>query len=405
MDTRVFGLEDIPQAAELIRSGGLVAVPTETVYGLCCSGLDADAVREVYELKGRPEVKPLSLMLHDFDAAKRYCREIPPAAYALAEKFLPGPLTIILPARTELIPEVVRAGGDTIGIRCPDHSLTLELLRELDGPMAGPSANPSGAPSPKSAKEVLAYFDGKIPGVLEGGECALGVESTILDMSSTPYRVLRRGALGEDEIASVLRDSMTVIGITGGTGGGKTTALDAIRELGGCVIDCDAVYHGLLENSTQMLSELGNRFPGVIADGKLDRKALGRIVFADVTALMELNAITHKYVREETARRLGEWAMQGGRLAAIDAIALIESGMGKSCTDVVGVTAPREVRIERLMRREGISREYAQSRIDAQKPDSWFEENCDHILRNDGTVDEFRQKCLTLFTSLTGGDN
>ena len=401
MMTRVFGREDIPAAAELIRAGGLVAVPTETVYGLCCNGLDEEAVKEIYELKGRPEIKPLSLMVHDFAAAERYCHDIPKAAYALAEKFLPGPLTIILPSKDN-VPNIVRAGGDTVGIRCPDHPLTLELLRELDLPMAGPSANSSGAPSPKNAQTVLDYFSGSIRGVLDGGECGIGVESTIIDMSQTPYRILRRGALSEDEIFAELRKSMTVLGITGGTGGGKTTALQAVEEQGGLVIDCDAVYHELLRSDTDMLSELDGRFPGVITGGVIDRKALGRIVFADAQALLELNAITHKYVRRETDRRLTEWALSGGTLAAIDAIALIESGMDADCDAVIGIVAPREIRIQRLMKREGISREYAASRIDAQKSDDWFRENCGHILVNDGTYEEFQEKCRTLITALAG---
>ena len=402
MHTRVFTREQIPEAARIIAAGGLAAVPTETVYGLCCSGLDEQAVREVYELKGRPQVKPLSLMIHDFSAAERYCRDIPEAARTLARRFLPGPLTIILPARTDVVPDIVRAGGGTVGIRCPDHPLTLELLRELDGPMAGPSANPSGAPSPRCAADVLAYFEGKIPCVLDGGACTLGVESTIVDLSSTPYRILRTGALSPETVFQALTESLTVLGITGGTGGGKTTALDTVRRLGGLVIDCDAVYHQLLRTDGDMLAELEARFPGVVAEGTLDRKALGRIVFADPAALADLNAITHKYVRRETNRLLREWALGGGTLAAIDAIALFESGLAERCNAVIGITAPRETRIARLMRREGISREYAASRIDAQKPDSYFEENCDHILVNDGTLEAFQQKCLDLISALAG---
>ena len=402
MQTRIFTRENMDEAVETVKGGGLVAVPTETVYGLCGNGLDPAAVHEIYELKGRPEVKPLSLMVHDFTQAECYCHTIPEAAYALAERFLPGPLTIILPARTDVVPSIVRAGGDTLGIRCPAHPLTLELLRRLELPLAGPSANPSGAPSPKSAEEVMAYFSGSIPGVLDGGHCRVGVESTIIDMSCTPYQILRTGALSEEEVFSALTDSMTVLGITGGTGAGKTTALDAVREQGGLVIDCDAVYHELLRTDMDMLSEIEKRFPGSAPDGVLDRKALGKIVFADAAALLDLNAITHKYVRQETERRLREWARRGGRLAAIDAIALFESGMAERCAAVVGITAPRDVRIRRLMEREDISADYAASRIDAQKPDSYFEENCDHILVNDGTLEQFRQKCRTLISALAG---
>ncbi|MGE4353928.1 MAG: L-threonylcarbamoyladenylate synthase [Oscillospiraceae bacterium] len=401
MKTRVFHRENIPEAAEILEGGGIVSVPTETVYGLCCNGLDAKAVQEIYALKGRPEVKPLSLMVHSPEVIDRYCRDVPQAAYGLAKKFLPGPLTIVLRSR-ELVPEIVRAGGETVGIRCPDHPLTLELLKRLDKPLAGPSANPSGAKSPKTADDVLAYFDGKIAGVLDGGKCGIGVESTIIDMSKAPYRLLRRGALDEDKIFSAIETEMTILGITGGTGGGKTTALHVIESLGGLVIDCDEVYHDLLLSDSDMLAELSARFPGVWGGNGVDRKKLGTIVFADQGALMDLNAITHKYVRRETDRRLREWAKSGGEIAAIDAIALIESGLAERCTAVIGIVAPEQERISRLMKREGISREYAKSRIAAQKQDEFFEKNCDYILENSGTLKEFEEKSCNLIKSIAG---
>ena len=402
METKIFGNSDIAEAASALRSGGAVAVPTETVYGLCCRALDEKAVHNIYELKGRPEVKPLSLMVGSFDWAERYCSAVPEAARRLAEKYLPGPLTIILPSK-DCVPEIVRAGGKTIGIRCPDHPLTLELLRALDEPLAGPSANPSGAPSPKNAQAVLAYFDGKIEGVLDGGECGVGVESTIIDMSRTPYRILRLGALTEDEVFSALVDSMTVLGITGGTGSGKTTALRAVEELGGLVIDCDAVYHELLASGGEMLDAIIKRFPDSAPGGVFDRKKLGAIVFASPEALAELNAITHRYVVAETERRLRDWAINGGTLAAIDAIALVESGIAARCDAVIGVTAPRSERVRRLMLREGITAEYAESRIDAQQPEEFYKANCKYILDNNGGMEEFSEKCRALIKSLTGG--
>ncbi len=128
---------EIGEAAAILRGGGLVAVPTETVYGLACSGLDEQAVERVYEVKGRPAVKPLSLMVPGAEAIDRLCRDVPEAAYRLAERFWPGPLTIVLKARPE-IPAIVRAGGATVGLRCPDHPLTLALLRETGLPFAAP---------------------------------------------------------------------------------------------------------------------------------------------------------------------------------------------------------------------------------------------------------------------------
>jgi dephospho-CoA kinase len=196
-----------------------------------------------------------------------------------------------------------------------------------------------------------------------------------------------------------------IIGITGGTGGGKTSALRALKTLGALIIDCDEVYHDLLEHHAEMLSELDVRFPGVVSGGKLDRKALGRVVFNDPEALAELNNITHKYVSIKVDRLLSNWEKQGGTLAAIDAIALIESGISSKCDILVGVTAPEHIRVERIMERDGVSRDYAEMRVNAQKPDSFYREHCDYVLVSDcETVEEFEQKCKAFFAGILGGN-
>lgn len=386
---------DVHVAAEALKSGGLCAVPTETVYGLAGNGLDENAVAEVYAVKGRPENKALSLMVPDASGLQRCGEEVPPAACVLAERFWPGPLTLVVRAKAD-IPASVLAGGNTVGLRCPDHPLTLELLRELDFPLAAPSANPSGESSAKTASQVRGYFDGKIACVLDGGECGLGRESTILDLSETPYRVLRQGALSESEIFDALREKMTVVGLTGGTGCGKTTALRAIAEKGGRVIDCDAVYHGLLENSEALRAELRAAFPEAFDGDVFNRKKLGSIVFVDAEKLELLNTITHRHIRLAVDEALTDCVKNGIFLAAVDAIALIESGLGGICNAVIGVTAPTEARVGRLMKREGISREYALLRISAQKGEDYFRENCDYILENDGSEAAFVKKCRAL---------
>ncbi len=380
----------------IMRGGGLIAVPTETVYGLAGNGLDEKAVAEIYEVKGRPEVKPLSLMVHDAALMERYCENVPPQAYTLAKRFWPGPLTIVMKAKP-CVPEIVRAGGETVGLRCPDHPLTLELLEKSGAPFAAPSANPSGEPSPKNADSVLKYFDGKIDAVLDGGECGIGCESTLIDLSRTPYRILRQGALPADEIADAFVDSMKIIGITGGTGCGKTTALNELERRGALLIDCDAVYHRMLETDRPMLDEIEKYFPGAVIDGKLDRKALGAVVFTDEEALRDLNIITHRHINLEIRRILREHAMNGGTLAAIDAIELFSSGLAKRCTATIGVIADREVRIDRIMRRDGISREYAMMRVNAQRPNEYFIQKCSHVLENNGSQEEFIEKCRKTF--------
>ena len=187
-----------------------------------------------------------------------------------------------------------------------------------------------------------------------------------------------------------------ILGITGGTGCGKTTLLSCIQELGGVVLDCDEIYHNLLKTDKKMLAAIDARFPGTVEDGVLDRKKLGATVYVDEAALLDLNAITHAHVRREVERRL-----EGKPpLAAIDAIALFESGLNKLCDATVAVTAPEEDRVRRLMARDGIPETYARSRIAAQHPESWFRERCGYVLENRGTAPEFHQKCLAFLQNM-----
>lgn len=395
MKTKVFK-DNITEAAELIREGELVAVPTETVYGLAGNGLSEESVAKIYEVKGRPTVKPLALMVHDETAIESFCTEVPPQAHTLAKRFWPGPLSIVLKAKP-IVPNIVRAGGETVSLRCPDHELTLRLIDEASLPLAAPSANPSGEPSPKNADTVMKYFDGSIAGVIDGGECGIGTESTIIDMSKAPFKILRRGALSEDEIAQTLYDGMTVIGITGGTGCGKTTVLKELHKMGAYVIDCDELYHELLEYSTELLSDIENAFAGTVTDGKLNRKQLGERVFSDPEALKKLNDITHKRIGDELHKRLREAAMHGYTIAAIDAIALSESGLAARCKLVLGVVADDEIRMRRIMKRDGIDEAYARMRIAAQKPREYFEKTCDRILENNGTEAELISKFRKLY--------
>ena len=187
-----------------------------------------------------------------------------------------------------------------------------------------------------------------------------------------------------------------IIGITGGTGCGKTTLLTEIEKLGGLVLDCDAIYHDLLRRDGELLSAIEGRFPGVVEDGQLNRKKLGALVFSEEQALLDLNAITHGAVKREVLCKLESRP----KLAAIDAIALFESGLAELCDTTVAVVAPTEDRVKRLMARDGIPEDYARSRIAAQREESWFRKKCDYILENNGCLDSFRSKCLAFLTHL-----
>ena len=185
-----------------------------------------------------------------------------------------------------------------------------------------------------------------------------------------------------------------IIGITGGTGCGKTTLLTEIRKLGGLVLDCDAIYHDLLTRDDTLLNAIEGRFPGVVENGQLNRKKLGAIVFADEQALQNLNTITHGAVKEAVLCKLESQP----KLAAIDAIALFEGGLAELCDLTVAITAPVETRVKRLMARDNIPEDYARSRIAAQHDEGWFRERCDKILENNGDLIAFQAKCLAFLT-------
>ena len=526
-------LEDkIEAAASILRSGGLLAIPTETVYGLGANGLNAAAVERIFEAKGRPQDNPLILHVPGPQWLARYCADVPPLAYVLAKRFWPGPLTMIL-KRKSAVPDVTTAGLDTVGVRCPDHPVTLAIIRAAGVPVAAPSANKSGRPSCTTAEDVLEDMDGRIEGVVDGGPCAVGVESTILDLTCDPPRLLRPGGLPLEELESVVgtiavdkavvslleegekprapgmkyrhyapkapvtvvtgrpdrsareiaqrmgsgsgilcfdefaelfaghevrrlgswKDKAAqaqrvfealrafdgtdvtdiyaqcpdsrglglavgnrlkkaagfhvidadrekiVIGFTGGSGAGKTSALRALRKMGGKVLDCDAVYYEMLEKDQGLRQAIREAFGEVfLPDGALDRQKLGNLVFGNEHKLEQLNQIIFYYVPLELQRRMTE---EPDGLYGLDAINLIEGGLGRLCDKTVAVTTPMELRVRRIMERDGISEEYARLRIGAQKPDSYYRENCDCVLENTASsAGEFETDALAFLERL-----
>ena len=192
-------------AADIIRRGGLVAIPTETVYGLGANGLDEQAVIKIFQAKGRPQDNPLILHVAQPQEMEKFCHDIPPAAYALAEKFWPGPLTMVLPAR-DIVPRRTTAGLDTVAVRCPDNETTRQIIRLSGVPIAAPSANLSGKPSTTTAQHVLHDHDGNIDAIVDGGPCRVGVESTIVDLTEARPRLLRPGGITPEQLTAVLGD-------------------------------------------------------------------------------------------------------------------------------------------------------------------------------------------------------
>lgn len=193
------------KAAELIRAGELVAIPTETVYGLGADALNPEAAKKIYQAKGRPSDNPLIIHIADPEDLSLYCSDIPQSAWKLAEAFWPGPLTIVLPAKS-VVPKTTTGGLDTVAVRCPEVPVTREIIRLSGVPVAAPSANLSGKPSTTTAEHVLHDYgiDGKIAAVVDGGACRVGVESTIVDLHEGTPRLLRPGGITPEQLKAVL---------------------------------------------------------------------------------------------------------------------------------------------------------------------------------------------------------
>ena len=203
METKYLTEQKLQQAAEILKRGGLLGIPTETVYGLGANGLNETAVANIFKAKGRPQDNPLILHIPDAGWLDRYCTDIPDSAYVLAAKFWPGPLTMIL-KRRDIVPDIVTANLDTVGMRCPDHTLCRKIIAAADVPVAAPSGNTSGRPSPTTAEHMLEDMNGKIDAIMEGGACNVGVESTIIDLTCTPPRLLRPGGVTLEQLREVL---------------------------------------------------------------------------------------------------------------------------------------------------------------------------------------------------------
>lgn len=209
MNTIVFHPESDPNAvrdaAAILRRGGLLGIPTETVYGLGADALNEDAVSRIFLAKGRPQDNPLIIHVPDASWLERYCRDVPPAAYRLAERFWPGPLTMILPRR-DIVPLQTTGGLETVGVRCPNHPVTLAIIEAAGVPIAAPSGNTSGRPSPTTAAHMIEDMDGRIDGIVDGGPCTVGVESTIIDLTEDRPRLLRPGGITPEQLIEVLGD-------------------------------------------------------------------------------------------------------------------------------------------------------------------------------------------------------
>lgn len=271
--------EEILKAATLLKQGNVVAIPTETVYGLAANAFDGNAVKQIFEIKQRPLFNPLIVHIKSIDYLENIVSSIPPKAMILAKHFWPGALTLVLPKK-EIIPNVVTAGKDTVGIRVPSHPTALELLNQLDFPLAAPSANPFGYISPTTTAHVQNQLGAKIPFILDGGNCQKGIESTIIGFENNEPILYRVGAISKEEIENCI-----------GKINSKTKAASSPEAPG-------------------MLSKhYSPRTPLMVSDDiisdleKYKNQAVGFIVFSD----LNLNA-SEKYIQVSTTNNLEEAA-------------------------------------------------------------------------------------------------
>jgi L-threonylcarbamoyladenylate synthase len=205
----------VNRAVELLRAGQVVALPTETVYGLAANALDERAVAKIFEIKGRPHINPIIVHVASLEMARRCVTVFPPLAEQMARAFWPGPLTLVL-SRAQTVPKMVTAGGETVGVRWPSHPLIQAVIRKCDFPIAAPSANLSNQISPTNAQHVHKQLNGKIPAIVDGGQSGVGIESAVLDLTVSPPRILRPGMIHAESLAAA---GLTVVaGSSGGIG-------------------------------------------------------------------------------------------------------------------------------------------------------------------------------------------
>lgn len=507
METKILSTSeyDIELAGKILAGGGLVAFPTETVYGLGANALDEQAVKKIYKAKGRPSDNPLIVHISQKEDIRDLVKEVTPKAQALIDAFFPAALTIILP-KSDKICSTVSGGLDTVAVRMPENEVARKVISASGCPIAAPSANTSGLPSPTKAKYVIEDMTGKIDAIIDGGDCKFGVESTVITLVPETPVILRPGAvtkemieevIGRVEVAKAVLEEMAsdevaaspgmkykhyapkakvvivnadkeeyesfvnsrknafalcfeedninipkvtfgrnnddlsqarelfdalrrldelgaekvyaripdkngvgmavynrliraaafniidlkkpfTIGLTGQTGAGKGYVGQYLKELGFTVLDCDKYVKKIYKNNSVILEKLTAQFGNtIIVNGTLDRKALAEIAFSLKENTEKLNAIVHPEII-----RLCEADADG--LTVLDAPQLFEAKAQDKCYRIISVLAPYETRLERIIRRDSITKEQAQARMNAQLSEEYYIENSHFIIHNNG---------------------
>lgn len=507
METKILKTteKDIALAGEILRRGGLVAFPTETVYGLGANAFDERAVSGIYRAKGRPSDNPLIVHIAEKEDIIPLVKKITPAAQKLIDEFFPAPLTVILP-KSDKISRTVSGGLDTVGIRMPQNPVARAIIKAAGVPIAAPSANTSGLPSPTSAKYVISDLSGRVDAIVDGGSCEFGIESTVITLAGDVPTILRPGAItkemleeviGRVEIAKAVTEGMKdgeaaaspgmkykhyapkakiiilnadrekyekyvnmqknafalcyeednvtipkvtfgsegddlsqshalfdalrrldelgakkvyarnprlsgvglavynrliraaafcvtdlekpfLIGLTGQTGAGKSFVSNMLKKLGYNIVDADYYSKKITERNSPVLAQLQAQFgQDIVKDGNLNRRLLAQRAFENPQKTQALNSIMHPAILK--------LCIENAQFPCVlDAPQLFESGADSLCTKIISVTAPYELRLERIMKRDGITQELAEKRMAAQHSEEFFIEHSDFTVINDG---------------------
>lgn len=537
-NTRILDAEneyDIIEAGRILREGGLVAIPTETVYGLAGNALNPSVAAEIYRVKGRPSDNPLIVHVTDMGELDPLVEEIPENARKLAEAFWPGPLTIIF-RKSGVVPKETTGGLQTVAIRMPSHPAARAVIRAAGVPLAAPSANLSGLPSPSAFEHICDDLDGRVEAIMNGGDCSVGVESTVITLVTEVPRVLRPGGVSveqlravigrvdvdpaviekpaenarvsspgmkykhyapkanitiidaspedyaelvnsddgvsalcfEEDLCRIKRPAVTfgreddalsqahelfgalhklddisaervfarmpkktgvglavynrliraagfniyvpkqdmVVGLTGQTGAGKSTVSKLMEKYGCRIIDCDSITRRPDLYTGECLEKLQNAFGYDIIDGNgvLDRRKLAGRAFADRDSTERLNSITHPVIMDRLRREIEDSLESGAKCVVLDAPTLFEAGANVLCRRVISVLADGDVRLHRIMQRDGITQAEAEKRMSAQHDDAFYADRSDAVLNNTYTVtdDEVLSVLSSLGCELTG---
>lgn len=538
--------EIIQKAKELILSGEVVAMPTETVYGLSANAFDDEAIKKIFIAKGRPQDNPLIVHISNMEQLEKIAY-VTPLAKKLAENLWPGPLTMVL-KKKDCISEVVSGGLDTVGVRMPNHPVALELIETCGVPLPAPSANISGKPSPTKATHVLDDFDGKIDLIIDGGECEVGVESTVISIQQENIEseqlsvheeritILRPGAItandlleycdrvyvgngvlnkldenvkvqspgmkykhyapnaqvimldgnfkefcdyvykNADENTGVLvfeneesmfedieyvytygreDDSLSqanklfdvlrqidknekvsrvfarmpkkqgvglavynrllracgfkieklknpyIVGLTGQTGSGKSTVCKALTDRGIAIIDCDKISREVI-NKAEVLEKLVDYFgTGIMyADGTLNRRELAILAFSDEENLIFLNSVMYPQITKVVKEQISKLKEKGENIIILDAPTLFESKANVLCDKTIAVIADKEVRLERIVKRDNITKQEGKIRMKAQHTNDFYTDRCGLVIENDGDLQSLEQKAVRVIDSI-----